>query len=369
MVVAASPVALSRLENGVSRAIVNTSLTPTAAFVTDGNIDFEANVMHRVLRKAVGDAGIDFVEGTRIATALMGDSIATNLFLLGYAFQKGLLPVSFEALDEAIALNGGGVDANKRTFAWGRLAAHDPAAVEVTARPDSTPVEKPLSLQEKRASYAAFLTSYQDDAYARRYQDVVARVEQADLLDPNLGLTDAVARNLFKLMAYKDEYEVARLYTESEFRDKLERQFEGDYKLKVHLAPPLLARRDPVTGHLKKRSFGPWILSAFAVLARFKHLRGTSLDIFGYTAERRMERELIDRYIADIDQILSGLNLGNYATAVDLAGLPGMVKGFGHVKERNVTAMVARRKELMLQFESETAAPSSGVALQVVAAR
>ncbi|MGY4471944.1 indolepyruvate ferredoxin oxidoreductase [Bradyrhizobium sp. LB9.1b] len=369
MVVAASPMALSRLESGVSRAVVNTSLTPTAAFVTDGNIDFEANVMHRVLRKAVGDDGIDFVEGSRIATALMGDSIATNLFLLGYAFQKAVLPVSFEALDQAITLNGGGVEANKRTFAWGRLAAHDAAAVEAVARPASAPVDKPLSPQQTRAFYVDFLTKYQNDAYASRYQDVMAQVEQADRSDSTGRLTETVARNLFKLMAYKDEYEVARLYTDGAFREKLNRQFDGNYKLKIHLAPPLLARRDPVTGRLKKRAFGPWVLSAFKVLARFKHLRGTSLDIFGYTAERRMERHLIDRFIADLEGLLPELKPANYATAVELAGLPEMAKGFGHVKEQNVAAMDARRTQLMQQFAQGGSVPLSALPLKVVAAR
>jgi len=369
MVVAASPVALSRLENGVSRAIVNTSLTPTAAFVTDGNIDFEVNVMHRVLRKAVGDRGIDFIEGSRIATALMGDSIATNLFLLGYAFQKGLLPVSYEALDQAITLNGGGVETNKRTFAWGRLAAHDPEAVEAVARPASAPVEKPRSWQEQRTIHAEFLARYQDDAYARRYQEVVARVEQADRFDPNFALTAAVSRNLFKLMAYKDEYEVARLYIDGTFREKLDRQFEGDYRLKIHLAPPLLARRDPVTGHLKKRAFGPWVITAFRIMARFKRLRGTPFDVFGYTAERRMERQLIDSYIADVDKLLSRLTPGNYSTAVDLAGLPDMIKGFGHVKEQNVASAGRRRTELMQTFEREAASTAGGAMLKVVASR
>nr|WP_244548776.1 indolepyruvate ferredoxin oxidoreductase family protein [Bradyrhizobium canariense] len=353
MVVAASPVALSRLEGGVTRAVVNTSLTPTAAFVTDGNVDFEANVMHRVLRRAVGEAGIDFVEGSRIATALMGDSIATNLFLLGYAFQKGLIPISFDAIDQAITLNGGGVEANKRTFGWGRLAAHDPAAVEAFARPALAPVGNPLSRSEQRLSYATFLARYQDLAYARRYEDIVARVERADCGTGDQALTEAVASNLFKLMAYKDEYEVARLYTEGAFLEKLDRQFEGDYRLEFHLAPPLLARRDPVTGDLRKRVFGPWVFTAFKLLARFKGLRGTALDVFGYTAERRMERQLIEDYILQVEYVLSRLTVRNYAIAVELANLPEMIKGFGHVKEKNVAEMEARKILLFEQFETE----------------
>ncbi|QDM22699.1 indolepyruvate ferredoxin oxidoreductase family protein [Tardiphaga sp. vice154] len=371
MVVAASPVALSRMEHGVTRAVVNTTLTPTAAFVTDGNIDFEANLIHRVLRKAVGDDGIDFIDASRIATALMGDSIATNLFLLGYVFQKGLLPIGFEALDRAIVLNGGGVQNNQRTFAWGRLAAHDPASVDAFATPASAPVVKPLTLPERIESNAKFLAAYQDQAYAQRYRNIVSNISLAErrAVPGSEAMTGAVAGSLFKLMAYKDEYEVARLYTEGSFRAKLERQFEGDYKLQIHLAPPLLSRRDPVTGHLKKRAFGGWVLTAFSVLARLKGLRGTSLDIFGYTAERRMERQLIDRYIADVGQLSGDLDSGNLAIAVELASLPEMVKGYGHVKDLNIAAMDERRRQIMMQVENCNRSAPSSESLKAVAIR
>ncbi|WP_246663742.1 DUF6537 domain-containing protein [Tardiphaga sp. vice278] len=264
--------------------------------------------MNRILREAVGDEGIDFVQGTRIATAIMGDSIATNLLLLGFVFQKGLLPLSFESLERAMELNGSAVDANKRAFAWGRLAAHDPAALEKIVTPRATPVVREMSLPERIAFNADFLTRYQDAAYARRYTDVIARVQAAEASrTPRLqGMSDAAARGLLKLMAYKDEYEVARLYTDGGFRAKLDHQFEGKFKLQFHLAPPILARKDPTTGHLRKRAFGSWVLSVFKVLSSLRRLRGTPFDIFGYSAERRME---CDVNAGEILQRLAGVKV------------------------------------------------------------
>ncbi len=301
MVVAASPAALSRVESGVTRAVINSYLAPTAAFVINPDIDFETLAMQRALKHAAGDGGAEFLDGTGIATALMGDSIATNLFMLGYAFQKGLVPLSLEAIERAIELNGVAIAVNKRTFAWGRLAAHDRAKVEALVRP-ALDQEAPAApgLAELIERRARFLEGYQNAAYARRYREAVAAVEAAEKSSArgHTGLAEAVAKNLFKLMAYKDEYEVARLYTDGTFLRRLHRQFEGDFTLEFHLAPPLFAKRDPVTGELQKRGYGPWMLSAFRVLAGLKRLRGTRLDIFGRTAERRMERQLIADYAA-----------------------------------------------------------------------
>ncbi|HYM01363.1 MAG TPA: indolepyruvate ferredoxin oxidoreductase family protein, partial [Stellaceae bacterium] len=299
MVVAASPAALSRVENGVTRAIVNSYLQPTAAFVINPDIDFETLTMQRALKAAAGDAGADFIDGTGLATSLMGDSIAANLFMLGYAFQRGLVPLSLEAIERAIELNGVAVESNKRTFAWGRLAAQDRAKVEALVRSsmrEEAPTQQSLAeIVERRT---AFLTEYQDAAYAKRYRDLVALVESAEKSRARgmRGFAEAVARNLFKLMAYKDEYEVARLYTNGEFRKSLYQQFEGDFTLEFHLAPPLLAPRDPNTGELQKRRYGPWVFRAFALLAKMRRLRGTALDIFGRTEERRTERRLIVEY-------------------------------------------------------------------------
>jgi indolepyruvate ferredoxin oxidoreductase len=353
MVVAASPTALSRVENGVTRAIINSNLAPTAAFVIDPDIDFETLTMHRALKAAAGDAGTDFLDGTAVATALMGDSIATNLFMLGYAFQKGLVPLSLDAIERAIELNAVAVEINKRTFAWGRLAAYDRAKVEALVRPslrDETPATQSLAeLVQRRAQ---FLTDYQNAAYAQRYRDRVAAVEAAEKARGRglTGLAEAVARNLFKLMAYKDEYEVARLYTDGSFLHKLQQQFEGDFTLEFNLAPPLLASRDPATGELQKRAFGPWMFPAFKLLAKLRGLRGTAFDIFGRTEERRMERRLIVEYETLLDELAAALSPDNHALAVELARLPEQIRGYGHIKERNVKKTKEREASLIAAF-------------------
>ena len=345
---AASPVALARIEQGVTRAVINTSLTPTAAFVTDGNVDFEAALMNKILREAVGDKGIDFVQATRIATAIMGDSIATNLLLLGYVFQKGLLPLSLESLERAIELNGSAVDANKRAFAWGRLGAHDPAALEKIVAERATPDAREMSLSERIAFNANFLRRYQNAAYAQTYLDAIARVQAAERSRTSglHGVTDAAARGLFKLMAYKDEYEVARLYTDGQFLTKLNHQFEGKFKLQFHLAPPILSSKDPVTGHLRKRAFGRWVLGLFKVLASMRQLRGTPFDIFGYSAERKMERALVTEYLAEIDGLVAQLTPQNHSLAEELLRLPDSIRGYGHVKEAAVKEARDRQVQL-----------------------
>jgi indolepyruvate ferredoxin oxidoreductase len=305
----------------------------------------------------VGDKGIDFVQGTRIATAIMGDSISTNLLLLGYVFQKGLLPLSFAAIDRAIELNGSAVEANRRAFAWGRLAAHDPSAIEKAVANRVAPEAREMSLPERIKFNAETLTRYQDADYARKYTDIISRVQTAEASrTPGLhGLTDAAARGLFKLMAYKDEYEVARLYTDGDFRAKLERQFEGDFKLQFHLAPPIMAKKDPVTGHLRKRAFGPWVFSVFKLLARLRGLRGTAFDIFGYTAERRMERALITDYITQIDDLIARLSPQNHSLSVEVLRLPDSIRGFGHIKEKSVEASRERKAELLAAFDNGVA--------------
>ena len=362
MVVAASPAALSRIEAGVTRAVINSALVPTAAFVMDGDVDFEAAAMQKALRQATGGKGIDFINATGLATALLGDSIATNLFMLGYAFQKGLVPLRLEAILRAIELNGVAVAASRRSFAWGRLAAQDIAAVTAQASPvlrEEAPA--PASLADLVARRAALLCEYQDAAYAERYRRAVAAVETAEKTRARgrSGLAEAAARSLFKLMAYKDEYEVARLYTEAAFRAKLDRQFTGDFRLGVHLAPPLFARRDPATGELRKREYGPWVFSAFRLLARLKGLRGTAFDLFGYTAERQRERRLIGEYEAVLAELAAGLDAENHALAVAIAGLPEHIRGFGHVKERNLRKAKAREAELLAAFRRPVAPASA----------
>jgi indolepyruvate ferredoxin oxidoreductase len=363
LVVAASPAALSRIEAGATKAVINSHVQPTAAFIVDPDVDFETATMLQAIKAAAGDGGTDIVDATGLASTLMGDSIATNLFMLGYAFQKGLVPLSLAAIARAIEMNGISVDNNKRSFAWGRLAAVDRAQVEALVRnalgDDAAP--EPRGLDALVESHAAFLADYQDTAYAHRYRDTVATIKAAAATRAHgySGLAEAVARNLFKLMAYKDEYEVARLYTDGAFRKKLQRQFEGDFTLQYHLAPPLLASRDPATGEPRKRVFGPWMRHVFKLLARLRRLRGTVFDIFGYTQERRMERRLIADYEAIVRELAVSLNPDNHALAVEIASLPAKIRGFGHVKQRNVESAKACEAELLALLRSKDAPASA----------
>jgi indolepyruvate ferredoxin oxidoreductase len=278
----------------------------------------------------------------------MGDSIAANLFMLGYAWQKGLVPLSEAALLRAIELNGVAVASNQRSFLWGRRAAVDLKRVEQVATPARTiAVQMPQSLDTMIRKRVEFLTGYQDAAYAAEYAGLVARVRELETAH-KLGnkLATAVAGSLFKLMAYKDEYEVARLYTDGRFVEQLKSQFEGDFSLKFNLAPPLFAKKDG-KGHLVKAEFGSWMWDAFKLLAKLKGLRGGVFDVFGYTAERKMERALIGEYRAMIEGLLPSLDSTNHAAAVELASLPEQIRGFGHVKEKAVEAYRARKAELL----------------------
>src|SRR5258706_9548 len=318
----------------------------------------------RTITKGVGEANAEFVDATRMATALMGDSIATNLFMLGYAFQKGLVPVSSEAINKAIELNGAAVKMNQAAFQWGRRAAVDVAAIErlIAPKPDVAPTtEISRTLEETVARRVAFLTGYQDAAYAQKYRNLVERVKQAESSRTKglTGLPEAVARYYFKLLAYKDEYEVARLYADPAFMQKIKSQFEGDYKLHFHLAPTLLAKRDPCTAELRKAEYGSWVFTAFKLLSKLRGLRGTSLDIFDYTQERRMERRLIVQYEATIEELVVKLNGDNHALAVRIASIPEEIRGYGHVKERNLGIAKAKQADLLAAFRSPDAVRSA----------
>ena len=367
LVVSASPEALSRLHPGTTRAIVNSHETITGEFTRHPDLPFPSRDLQRGITVAVGQGGAEFVAATRLATGLLGDSIATNLFMLGYAYQKGLVPVSAAAIERAIELNAVAVDFNLDAFAWGRHAAVDPALVERRALPrEKVPESHRLSetLDEMVARRVEFLTEYQNAAYAERYAGHVRRLRQAEAARVGGGtaLTEAAARALFKVMAYKDEYEVARLYTETNFLGRVADQFEGNYALRFHLAPPLLADRDPATGHLKKRVYGASMLGAFRMLARLRGLRGTRFDIFGYSAERRAERRLIVEYEAVLAEVERALSPANYAAAVELAALPLEVRGFGHVKEASRRQAKVKEAELLARFRAPPPAPSLAAA-------
>jgi indolepyruvate ferredoxin oxidoreductase len=356
LVTTTMPDALSKLAAG-TRAIVNLEETRTGEFVQNFDKPFEMGEMRKRLEARIDAAHSDFVPATRLALALMGDSIATNMFMAGFAWQKGLVPLSREAIEQAIKLNGAAVDMNLRAFEWGRRAAHDLATAERAAKVPAQ-ASAPKTLDEIVARRAEFLTDYQNAAYAGRYRALVDKLRKAEAARApgRSGLAAAAAQNFFKLMAYKDEYEVARLYTDGTFLRRLNEQFEGDFKLRFHLAPPLVAPRDPTTGHLQKRRYGGGMMTAFKLLAKLRFLRGTPFDLFGYTAERRGERKLVADYEALMDEIAAKLSPANHAAAVDLARIPERIRGYGHVKEANLAA--AKRDETQLLAAFRDPAPA-----------
>jgi len=337
-----------------TRVIGNSHVTQTAAFQRNPDAQVNGDKLQRELIGRAGGTQVDFVDATGMALALLGNTIAANLFVLGFASQRGLLPVGFKAIERAVELNGIAIDFNLRAFALGRLWAHDrPVLESELAGNHHQERSVATSLDDIVAERSTFLEAYQNQAYAQRYKalvDAVAKVE-AQKVPGKTELAESVARYFAKLMAYKDEYEVARLYADPAFMKKLKKQFQGDVKLKFNLAPPLLSKRDPVTGHLRKREFGGWIFSAFKVLAKFKFLRGTALDLFGYTAERRMERQLIDDYETMMKELLGELSPNRHSTAVELAQLPEHIRGFGHVKEQHFEEAEQRKQQLLKQYE------------------
>jgi indolepyruvate ferredoxin oxidoreductase len=353
---------LDTMLEGRTRVVANAHEIMPGDFTRSADLAFPSARIRRAIQAAVGEGASEFVGATRLATALMGDAIATNLFLLGYAYQRGLVPVSGEALMKAIALNGVAVDMNRRAFTWGRRAAADGEVVARVAFPaQAHRVQAPQTLEGIVAYRSAYLADYQDEAYAARYRDLVGRVRAAERerAKGRDGLAEAVARGYFKLLAYKDEYEVARLYAAPAFRERLAETFEGDYSLEFNLAPPLLARRDPNTGEPRKSTYGPWMLKVFERLARLKHLRGTWRDVFGWTEERRMERALIREYEETVATLLAGLSPGNHETAVAVASLPERIRGFGHVKRASVDRVRAEQAQLMRAFARPSAPPEA----------
>lgn len=346
-IVGANKYTMSVMREGRTFVALNTHGTPTAAFVRNPNWQFPGGSCEAALATAVGAEMVGGFDAEQAAVQLVGDSIYTNPLLLGYAWQKGRVPLSHAALMRAFELNGVQVDNNKAAFEWGRRCAHDLTAVQslFAAAAVIEFVKKP-SLDEVVGKRVEFLTGYQDSAYAAQYKAFVDQVRQAESSLGSTKLTEAVARYLFKLMAYKDEYEVARLHTDPAFTQKIAGMFEGDFKLTHHLAPPLLARTND-KGELLKKPYGPWMRSAFAVLAKLKGLRGTALDPFGRTEERRTERALIGEYRACIEELLRTLSAANLAQAVEIARIPEEIRGYGHVKARHLAAARAKWAGLM----------------------
>jgi indolepyruvate ferredoxin oxidoreductase len=356
LVVASGTEALSKMNDKSTRVLVNATVSPTAEFVKNPDWRLPGTDLQGDIVEAAGAKNVDFVPAGKLATALMGDAIATNMFMLGYAFQKGWVPLAEESLLRAIELNGVAVDFNKKAFVWGRRAAADLAGVERIATPaEVIPISQAFSrnLDEIIARRVEFLTGYQDAAYAARYRVLVERVRAAESkLGAGTVLTEAVARYSFKLMAYKDEYEVARLHSDPAFMRKIQGMFEGDYELKFHLAPPIFNKPDPITGEARKSEFGSWMGIAFRILAKLKFLRGTALDVFGYTEERRTERKLIAEYEVTVAELLERLDRENHAVAVEIASVPEHIRGYGHVKRRHLDGAKQKEAGLLAQFRA-----------------
>jgi len=357
LVVSASGDALDKMSAQATRAAVNATTSPTAEFVKNPNWLLPGSDLTHDIREACLAANADFVPATELATALMGDSIATNMFMLGYAWQKGWVPLGREAIERAIELNGVAVAFNQQSFVWGRRAALDLERVRRIAVPAEVIAlgqHFSRNLDELVERRVKLLTDYQDEKYAEKYRLLVEKVLSTEKEKANSSkLAEAVARYYAKLLAYKDEYEVGRLHADPAFRKKIEGMFEGDYRVAYHLAPPLLARKDPITGEPRKMRFGGWVLNLFGILSRLKGLRGTAFDIFGYTDERRTERALIGEYEQSVEILLRGLTRDNHALAVQIASLPEEIRGYGHIKMKSVVTARQKRDKLLARFGSE----------------
>lgn len=350
MVVAAGQASLNTMNAARSRAVVNDNLVPLAVVAEKPDLPLDATGYSNAIENALGSDRVDFFNATHIVSRLLGDSMSTNVFMLGYAYQKGYLPLKASSLQTAISLNNVAVDINLRAFAWGRVAAAQPERLTELLGPIENRVETEFDLDQFIADREVDLNAYQNKAYADRYRTTLNRIKQVDHGDR--ALTEAVARSLYKLMAYKDEYEVARLYTDGRYLEKLSAQFDGDYQLKLHFAPPLFARKDPVTGIPRKRPYGLLMWKALKLMAPLKVLRGTPFDPFGYMQERTEERRLIADYESTLDKIIDGLTADNYQTAVELASLPLKFRGFGHVKSRAIEEVKTEQIRLETEWQN-----------------
>ncbi|HEY7383612.1 MAG TPA: indolepyruvate ferredoxin oxidoreductase family protein [Beijerinckiaceae bacterium] len=361
LVVTGTKRVLASVKDGQTALVVNTAEILPGDFTRNADFSLPAERIKRAIVTAAGREHVAFVNATAIATALLGNAIAANMFMLGYACQKGYVPLSSASIEQAIVLNGEAVEMNRDAFAWGRRAALEPDRVAELMKQSAAPTpSRRLSetLDEVIARRVAFLTDYQSRRYAARYRSAVERVRarETEAVANATALTEAVARNLFKLMAYKDEYEVARLYSNGHFAKQVEAAFEGqNLRYEFHLAPPLLARRDRATGVPRKMSFGPWMMNVFGLLAKFRRLRGTPLDVFGYTRERRTERRLIRDYEKLLAEIRDKLTPANHAVAVGLASIPDKIRGFGHIKTRHLEAAKKEEAELLERFRAPAA--------------
>ena len=352
MVVGASPEALQTVRRGRTRMVTNVHQIPVAESLKNPDADLQTDALLAKMRFAAGDELVETFDAQSLAEEFLGDTVTANILAMGYAWQRGLIPIGLPAMQRAITLNGIAVESNLLSFALGRLAAGNPAAL----RDDASAKVEDDSLEGLVARGIKHLTGYQNAAWAQRYETLVRRVQQAEQAcvgsDAALPLACAVARSLQKLMSYKDEYEVARLFTDGGFRRQLADQFEGDVKLEFHRAPPLLSR--PKNGQPpKKIVLGAWMLPAMKLLAKGKALRGSWFDLFGHTAERRMERALVTQFEQRVEELIEQLTAGRLPAAILIAMLPLSMRGYGHIKIANVALARAREAELLHRFMPE----------------
>ncbi len=350
LVVSGAKKVLAAVRENHTIFVSNTSEVMPGEFTRSADFTLPTERLKKAIRAAAGEANVHFFDASRAATALFGNSLGANMFLLGLAFQRGGLPLSGDAIERAIELNGEAVAMNISAFRWGRRAGHEPdfvrAMVESSSRGDEQPVAQ--TLDEIVARRAEFLAAYQNAAYADRYRSRIAAIRAAeDKAKPgSTDVAEAAARSLFKLMAIKDEYEVARLYTDGSFQRELAKQFQGYDRLEFHLAPPILGKKG-ADGSPRKSSFGPWMMKGFKLLAAMKRLRGGRLDVFGYTAERRMERGLLASFERDLDLVVEALTPENIEAATALVSVPQLIRGYGHVKHASVEKAAGERQRLL----------------------
>ena len=354
LVVTASNKVLESIKPDHTAVVFSDYEMTTADFTRNANLKVPGAALRHAIEARAGKAPVHSLDAHSLAVKLFGDSIAANMFLLGYAYQLGHVPVGSAALEQAIELNGAAVEMSRNAFRFGRLGAHDPAALARVLGQAVVAAPKSASLEDLIASRASYLADYQDEALAERYRQRIAQIAEAERnkTPASSGLADAVARGYHKLLAYKDEYEVARLFTHPAFEAALSEQFEVRGKLSFHLAPPLLARHDKATGEPRKMQFGRWLLPVFRALSKGRRLRGTAWDVFGYTQERQLERQMIADYELLLDEIVRRLSPQTHATAVALARLPLDIKGFGHIKLRNYKTAKAREAALLAKLRN-----------------
>ncbi len=374
---ATDPKNLDKCHPSRTIAIISTTQSPTGQMIANRQVKFPALPglvagIERVTRRADNV----FLDGQALADGLFGDSMATNTFMVGVAYQAGTIPLKADSIEAAIREAGVAIDMSVAAFRWGRMAVIDPSFVAAESAKGSGATVAALSAPRPTAPEARALIdavgahgevkrlleirvpeliAYQDLAYAKRYLATVKRAIDAEKREntASTALSEAVVRYLFKLMAYKDEYEVARLQTDPAFLAKLKLQFPQGHGVRYHLAPPLFAKRDPVTGELQKREFGPWVFVAFKFLARLKGLRGGAFDVFGKTEERRQERQLVEDYVEQVEEIVATLNPWNHAAAVELASVPDEIRGYGHVKEQSIVAAKTLQAQRLAAFRAQ----------------